>query len=87
MCMLRWWCSLNIPRMFYCSKHMAVRWDSLNISNDGCSAYMSIIMINSKFCGVKWDSVLYMVKVILTHITVECGVVDPYVYRFFDGSS
>ena len=26
-----------------------------------------------------------MVEVILTHIPVECGVVDPYVDRFLDG--
>ena len=27
-----------------------------------------------------------MVKVILTYIPVECGVIDPYVDRFLNGS-
>ena len=30
--------------------------------------------------GVKQDSVTYIMKVILTHIPIECGVVDPNVY-------
>ena len=45
----------------------------------------AIIIINSKLRGVIWDSVPYMVKVILTHIPVECGIVDPYVDRFLNG--
>ena len=40
---------------------------------DGCSKW-----------GAKWDSIPYMVKVALTYIPFECGVVDPYVDRFFD---
>ena len=27
-----------------------------------------------------------MMKLILTHIPIECGVVDPYVYRFLNCS-
>ena len=53
---------------------------------DGCSMHMSFMFINSKFWGAKMDSVPYMVYDILTHILVECGVVDPYDDRFFDGS-
>ena len=72
--------------MFYCSVHMPMGWEGLCIPTDGCSVHMPIIIINSKFRSAKQDSVQYMVKVILTHIPVECGVVDPYVDRFFDGS-
>ena len=47
---------------------------------DVCSVHMPIIIINSKLKGAK--QVPDMVKVIDTHIPVECGVVDPYVDRF-----
>ena len=53
---------------------------------DGCSVQMPIIIINSKLRGAEQDSVPYMMKVILTHIPGECGVVDPYEYRFLNGS-
>ena len=46
---------------------------------DGCSVCMPIIIVNSKLSGAKQDSVPYMMKVILSHIPVECGVVGPYV--------
>ena len=47
---------------------------------------MPIIIINSKLRGAEQDSVPYMMKVILIHIPVECGVVDLYVYRILNGS-
>ena len=53
---------------------------------DGCSVHMPIIIINFKLRGTEQNSVQYMMTVILTHIPVECGVVDPYVYRFINGS-
>ena len=53
---------------------------------DGCSACMSIVIITSKLRGAKQDSVPYMVKIILTHIPVESGAVDPYVDRMLNGS-
>ena len=39
-----------------------------------------------KLRGAEQDSVPYMMKVILTHIPVQCGVVDPYLYGFLNGS-
>ena len=72
--------------MFYCSMHMPIGWEGLSMPTDGCSVCMPIIIINSKLRGAEQDSVPYMMKVILTHIPVECGVVDPYVYRFLNGS-
>ena len=52
-----------------------------SMPTDGCSECMSFIIVNSKLRCAKQDSVPYMVKVICTHIPVECGVVDPYVDR------
>ena len=46
---------------------------------DRCSECMPIIIINSKLRGAEQDSVPYMMKVILTHISVECGIVVSYV--------
>ena len=72
--------------MFYCSMHMPIGWDGLSMPVDGCSVHIPIMFVNSKFWGAKTDSVPYIVNVILTHIPVQCGDVDPYVDRFFDGS-
>ena len=47
---------------------------------DGCSVCMPIIIINSKLGHAEQASVPYMMMVILTHLPVECRVVDPYVY-------
>ena len=69
--------------MFYYSMPIPIGWKGQSMPTDGCSVCMPI---NSKFLGAINDSVPYMVKVILTQISVECGVVDPYVDRFFDGS-
>ena len=35
-----------------------------------------IVITNFKVTGVEQDSVPYMMKVILTHIPIECGVID-----------
>ena len=53
---------------------------------DGCSVYMPIIFLILSSGGAKYESFQYMVKFILTHIPVDCWVVELYVDRFFDGS-
>ena len=75
-----------MPRMFHCSVHMSIALEGLSMPTDGCSVCIPIIIINSMHGGAEQDYVPYMVKVILTHIPVECGVVDPYVDRFIYGS-
>ena len=55
----------------------------LSMHTEGCSVHMPIVIINFKLKGVEQSSVPYMMKIIFTHIPIECGVVDPYVYRFF----
>ena len=74
--------------MFCCSMHMPIGLEGLSMPTVGCSVYMHmpIIIINSKLRSAEQDSVPYMMKVIPTHIPIECGVVDPYVYRFLNGS-
>ena len=84
--MLRWWCSLNMPRMFLLCYVHAYWVGGLSMPSDGCSVHMPITIINSKLRDAIQDSVPYMVKVILTHILVECGIVDPYTDTFFNGS-
>ena len=71
--------------MFYCSMCMPIGWEGLSMLTDGCSVCMPIIITNSKLRGAEQDSVQNMM-VILTHIPVKCGVVDPYVYRFLNSS-
>ena len=44
------------------------------------------VLCTCPLCLLILSSVQYMVKVILTHIPVVCGVVEPYVHRYFDGS-
>ena len=44
---------------------------------------MTIVIINGKVRGVGQDSVPYMVEIILTHISVKYGIVDPDEYSFF----
>ena len=41
---------------------------------------MPIIITNFKVRGVEQDSVPSMMTVMLTHIPIECRVVDPDVY-------
>ena len=65
---------------YYGSLHMPIGWNGLNMPTKGCSMYMPIVIINFKVRGAKWDSVQYMMMVILTHIPIKCGVVDPNVY-------
>ena len=65
------------------SMHMPIGWNGLSMSTGGCSVHMPIIITNSKLRCAEEDSVPYMMKVILIYIPVECGVVDPYVYRFW----
>ena len=47
---------------------------------EGYSVCMPIVITYFKVSGVKQASVTYMMKVILTHITIGCGVVDRNVY-------
>ena len=56
-----------------CSMHILFGWNGLSMPAEGSSMCMPIIIINSKLRGVEQDSVPYMMKVILTHIPVECG--------------
>ena len=72
--------------MFCCSTHMPIGWEGLSMPIDRHSVSMPII-INFKLRGAEQDSVPCMMNVVLTHIAVECGVVDPYVYRFINGCS
>ena len=72
--------SLSMPNMPYFSMHMPIGWNGLNISIKGCPVCMPIVITNFKVRSVKQDSVLYMMKIILIHIPIECGAVDPNVY-------
>ena len=72
--------------MFYCSVCMPIGCEDLCMPTDRCSVCMPIIIINPKLRGAKQDSVPRVVKVIFTHIPVECGVFGPYVHRFLNGS-
>ena len=68
--------------MPYSSMYMPIGWNGLIMSTEGCSVHMPIVIINFKVSSVKQDSVPYMMKVILTHIPIKGGVVDPNVYWF-----
>ena len=57
--------------------HMTISWNGLSIPTEGCSVNLPIVITNFKARGVKQDSVLYMMKVILTHTPIECRVVNP----------
>ena len=72
----------SIPSMPYGSMGMAIGWNGLSMPTKECSVCMPIV-INLKVSGVGQDSVPYMMEIILTHITVKCGVVDLDEYRFF----
>ena len=65
--------------------YMPIGWNGVNMPTEGCSVYMLIIITNFKVRGFEQDSVLYLMKVILTHIPFVCGIVDPYVYWFLNG--
>ena len=54
------------------SMHLSIGLEGLSMPTDGCSVCMPIIIVNSKLKGAKQDSVLYMMKIMLTHIPVEC---------------
>ena len=60
--MLRWWCFLSMPRMFYCFICMPNGWEALSMPTDGCSVCMSTVIINSKLRSAEQDSVPYRVK-------------------------
>ena len=62
------------------SKHMPIGWNGWSMPTEGCSVHMPTIITNFKFRDVEQDSVPYMMKVILTHIPIKCGVVDSNVY-------
>ena len=61
---------------------MSIGWNGLSMPTEGWSVCMPIVITNFKVRGVKQDSVPYMMKIILTHIPIQCGVVDPNVYQF-----
>ena len=76
---------LSMHKM-YCSMHMPIG-GKVSMPTGGCSVCMLTFIVNSKLRDAEQDFVPYMAKVILTHIPVECGVVDPYVDRFLNGSN
>ena len=61
-----------MPSMPYSSMHMPIGWNGLSMPTEWCSVCMPIIITNFKVRVVEQDSVPYMLKVILTHIPVEC---------------
>ena len=63
-----------------CSVHMHIGWNGFSMPTKGCSVHMPFVITNFEVRGVKWDSVQYMMKIIRTHIAIECGVIDPNVY-------
>ena len=69
---------LSMPSMSSCFKHMPIGCNGLSKLTEGCSVHM--LITNFKVRAVKQDSVPYMMKVILTLIPVECGVIGPNVY-------
>ena len=66
MCMLK---CLNMPSIPYCSMHMTIGWNGLRMPTEGCSMHMPIIVTNFKVRGVS-----YVMKVIITHIPIEWGL-------------
>ena len=72
--------SLSMPNMPYSSMNMPIGWNALSMPTEGCSVPMPIVITNFKVRGFRQDSVSYMIKIVLTHIPIECGVVDPNVY-------
>ena len=83
MCMLR---CLSMSSMPYYSIYMPTSWNGLSMPTEECPVSIPIIITNSKLKGVGQNSVQYMMKVTLTHISVECGIFNPFVYRLFNGS-
>ena len=63
-----------MPSMPYGSMHMPIGWNGLTMPIEGCSVCMPIVITNFKVRGVKWNSVPYMMKVILTHIPIHVGL-------------
>ena len=61
-------------------------WKGVSMPIERCSVHMPIVINYFKVRGVKQNSVPYMMKILLTHIPIECGVVDPNVYRFLNSS-
>ena len=78
-CSMHMFRCLSMPSMPYFSAQMPIKWKGLSMPPDRCSVCMSIVIINCKLRGTEQDSVL-------THIPVECWVVDPHVYTFLNGS-
>ena len=65
---------------------MPIGWNGLSMLTEGSSVCMPIVITIFKVQDVKQDSVPYMMKILLTHIHIECGVVDLNVYWFRNGS-
>ena len=76
MCMLR---SLQMSSMPYCSMHMPIGWNGLTMPTEGCfvACPLSLLTLRS---GVLNRTLSYMMKVILNHVPIDCGVADPNVY-------
>ena len=60
---------------------MPIGWNGVSMPTKLCSVCMPIRRVNFKVRGVKWDSVPYMMEIILTNIPINCGIVDCSVNR------
>ena len=68
--------------MFYVHAQMSEDAQYVLLACCLCCVHIPIIIINFKLRDAEQNSVPYMMKVVITPIPIECGVVDPYIYRF-----
>ena len=62
------------------SMQMPIGWNGLRMPTEGFYVHMTIVIINFKVRDIRQNSVPYMMEIILTHISVKCGIVDPDEY-------
>ena len=74
MCML--WIQ-SMPSLPHGSMQIPIGCNGLSMPT--CSVHMPTDIINFQVNSVKQDSVPYMMQIILTHISVKCGIVDLHV--------
>ena len=72
--------------MPHSSMCMPTGWNGLSMPTEGCFVCIPMVIIIFKLRDVEQDSVPFMMRVIHTHIPIECLVVYSYVYRFLNGS-
>ena len=73
-----------MPSMPYGSVQMPIGWNGLSMSTEECSVCMPIVIINFKGRVLNRTQSHVCIKIVLTHISIKCGIVDPNVYRFLD---